>query len=192
VLTPVVDALVARPDVDAAALFGYAISQGGYWLPRALAFEHRFVAAVVDAGVVDVARTWNANLPPELLAVLEAGDRDTFNAAISAGPADPDRERTFAFRAKPYGGTTPYDVFAAVQRFTLDGLIEKITTPLLITDPDGEQFFAGQPQELYDRLPGEKQIVRFTREQGADFPGQPMARALTGMVMTDFLADHLK
>ena len=55
-----------------------------------------------------------------------------------------------------------------------------------------EQFFAGQPQELYDRLPGEKQIVRFTREQGAEFHCQPLARALTGMVMTDFLADHLK
>ena len=192
VLTPVVDALVARPDVDAAALFGYAISQGGYWLPRALAFEHRFVAAVVDAGVVDVARSWNANLPPELIALLEAGERDAFNAAISAGPADPERERTFAFRAKPYGGTTPYDVFAAVQSFTLDGLVEKISTPMLITDPDAEQFFAGQPQELYDRLPGEKQIVRFTREQGADFHCQPMARALTGMVMTDFLAAHLE
>ena len=83
-------------------------------------------------------------------------------------------------------------MFAAVQSFTLDGLVEKISTPMLITDPDAEQFFAGQPQELYDRLPGEKQIVRFTREQGADFHCQPMTRALTGMVMTDFLADHLK
>jgi hypothetical protein len=77
-----------------------------------------------------------------VLALLEAGERDAFNAAMSAGPADPERERTFAFRAKPYGG--------------------------------------------------EKQIVRFTREQGADFHCQPMARALTGMVMTDFLTDHLE
>lgn len=191
VLTPVVDTLVQRPDVDGAALLAYAISQGGYWLPRALAFEHRFVAAVVDAGVVDVARTWNANLPPQLLTMLTAGEKDAFNAAMSSGPADPDRERAFAFRAKPYGGATPFDVFTAVQQYTLDGLVEKITTPLLTTDPDGEQFFTGQPQELYDRLPGEKQIVRFTREQGADQHCQPMARALTGQVMTDFLADHL-
>ena len=45
---------------------------------------------------------------------------------------------------------------------------------------------------LYDRRPGETQIVRFTREQGADFHCQPMARALTGMVMTDFRAAHLE
>ena len=42
VLTPVVDLLVAWPDVDAEALLAYGISQGGYGLPRALAFEHRF------------------------------------------------------------------------------------------------------------------------------------------------------
>ena len=47
VLSPVVDHLIDRSDVDADALLAYAISQGGYWLPRALAFEHRFVAAVV-------------------------------------------------------------------------------------------------------------------------------------------------
>ena len=86
VLTPVVDVLVDRADVDASALLAYAISQGGYWLPRALAFEHRFVAAVADGGVVDVARAWNVNLPPALLALLRAGDRDTVQRRDRRGP----------------------------------------------------------------------------------------------------------
>ena len=192
VLTPVVDVLVDRADVDAGALLAYAISQGGYWLPRALAFEHRFVAAVADGGVVDVARAWNVNLPPALLALLRVGRPGPFNAAIGAGPSDPAREREFAFRAKPYGGATPFDTFAAAQRFTLHGVTDSITTPLLILDPEDEQFFPGQPQELYDLLPGEKEIVRFTREQGANFHCQPLARGLTGHVMCDFLADHLE
>ena len=150
------------------------------------------MAAVVDAGVVDVARTWNANLPPEMIALLEAGDRDAFNAAISAGPADPERERTFAFRAKPYGGTTPYDVFAAVQQLHPRRPGREDLDADADHRPGRRAVLRGQPQELYDRLPGEKQIVRFTREQGADFHCQPMARALTGMVMTDFLAAHLE
>ncbi|GAA0646618.1 alpha/beta hydrolase family protein [Brevundimonas lenta] len=191
VLTPVLDTLVARADVDAGALLGYGISQGGYWLPRALAFEHRLAAAVVDGGVVDVARPWNAILPPELTAMLKPGERDAFNAAMAAGPSDPERERTFAFRARPYGGETPYDVFAAVQGYALGDLIGKIATPLLITEAEGEQFFPGQSQELFDQLPGEKEIVRFTRDQGADFHCQPMARALTGRVVTDFLAARI-
>jgi hypothetical protein len=57
VLTPVIDTLVARPDVDASALTGYGISQGGYWITRAVAFERRMVAAVADPGVVDVSES---------------------------------------------------------------------------------------------------------------------------------------
>src|SRR5690242_11540513 len=44
----------------------------------------------------------------------------------------------------------------------------RVTTPLLITDPDNEQFFPGQPRQLYDLLPGEKQIIEFTQQQGAN------------------------
>jgi Prolyl oligopeptidase family len=54
VLRPVVDAMVARPDVDPGRLAVIGASQTGYWVPRALAFEHRFAAAVADPGVVDV------------------------------------------------------------------------------------------------------------------------------------------
>jgi hypothetical protein len=67
VLTPVIDVLVGRPDVDASALTGYGISQGGYWITRAVAFERRLVAAVADPGVVDVSAGWTAHLPAALL-----------------------------------------------------------------------------------------------------------------------------
>jgi hypothetical protein len=191
VLTPVLDTLVARSDVDADALLGYGISQGGYWLPRALAFEHRILAAVADGGVVSVARTWNERIPPQLLELVKAGKRDEVNAAMSQGPADPVQERVFAFRAKPYGGETPYDVFAAVQAFTLEGLTDRITTPLLITDPDDEGFFTGQSAELAALLGDRAELVRFTAEQGANGHCEPLARDLVGMIMTDFLAEHL-
>ncbi|GAA3610183.1 alpha/beta hydrolase family protein [Microlunatus ginsengisoli] len=190
VLTPVVDLLVARADVDADALLAYAISQGGYWLPRALAFEHRFVAAVVDGGVTDVARAWNRNLPPQLLAALRAGDRATFNRAMSA-PATPEMERTIAFRAKPYGLTDPFDLFTEVNRYTLDGVVDKISTPMLITDPDDEQFFPGQPQELYDALTCSKVLLRFTAAEGANAHCEPMARHLVDLRMGDFFAGQL-
>ena len=61
VLTPVVDFLLARDDVDADRLCLYGVSQAGYWVPRALAFEHRFAAAIADGGVVDVLQSWLQN-----------------------------------------------------------------------------------------------------------------------------------
>ena len=193
VLTPVIDVLVARPDVDASALTGYGISQGGYWITRAVAFERRLVAAVADPGVVDVSASWIAHLPPELLDLLDSDQKDTFNAAMAQGQAGASAAaaRTFAFRAKPYGLTDPFDLFTGVRKYQVRDVAGQITTPLLILDPDDEQFFPGQPRELYDLLPGEKEILKFTQAQGANFHCQPTGRQLTHTQMLDWLADHL-
>ena len=56
VITHVMDFLLARPDVDPAQIALYGISQAGYWVPRALAFEHRIAAAIADPGVYDASR----------------------------------------------------------------------------------------------------------------------------------------
>jgi hypothetical protein len=190
VLTPVIDALVARPDVDASALTGYAISQGGYWITRALAFERRLVAAVADPGIVDVSAVWTARLPAPLLELLDSDQKDAFNAAMAqAGGSD--AARTLAFRGRPYGMADPFDLFTEVRKYQVRDVADRITTPLLILDPDNETFFSGQPRQLYELLPGEKEILGFTKAQGADFHCQPTGRQLTHAQMLDWLADHL-
>ena len=63
VLTPVLDAILPRPDVDEDHIALIGVSQAGYWVPRAIAFEHRFAAAVADGGVVDVSAGWIKQLP---------------------------------------------------------------------------------------------------------------------------------
>ncbi len=67
VLTPVYDFVSGQPGVDPARIGLYGISQGGYWVARALAFEHRFAAAITDPGLVDVSTSWTAHLPKSLL-----------------------------------------------------------------------------------------------------------------------------
>ena len=46
--------------------------------------------------------------------------------------------------AKRYGKTSPFDLLTEVNRYTLYDVVDKITTPMLITDPEDEQFFPGQ------------------------------------------------
>jgi dienelactone hydrolase len=193
VLTPVIDVLAGRPDVDASALTGYGISQGGYWITRAVAFERRMVAAVADPGVVDVSAGWTAHLPPPLLDMLNSGQEDAFNSAMAKvqASASPEAARTMAFRSKPYGMTDPFDLFTEVRKYQLRDVAGQITTPTLILNPDNEQFFPGQPKQLYDLLPGEKEIIGFTQAQGANFHCQPTGRQLTHTQMLDWLADHL-
>jgi hypothetical protein len=193
VLTPVIDYLVTRPDVDASALTGYAISQGGYWITRAVAFERRLVAAVADPGVVDVSAGWTAHLPGALLELLDSGQKDAFNAAMTQAAAGTSSKaaRTLAFRGEPYGMTNPFDLFTEVRKYQVRDVAGQITTPLLILNPDNEQFFPGQPRELYDLLSGEKEIIEFSQAQGANFHCQPTGRQLTHTQMLDWLADHL-
>ena len=82
-------------------------------------------------------------------------------------------------------------LFSEVRKYQVRDVAGQITTPLLILDPDGEQFFPGQPRQLFDLLPGEKQIIGFTQAQGANFHCQPTGRQLTHTQMLDWLADHL-
>ncbi len=192
VLTPVVDFLIERDDVDAARLALYGVSQAGYWVPRALAFEHRFAAAIADGGVVSVVRSWVSNLPPQLLALYTSGDKATFDQymrqAMNAPEAKAARE-AWAFRARPYGVEGYSAVLDEVSRYDVTDVAMQITTPLYITDPDGEQFFAGQPAELAAIVPGSA-LARFTQQEGASYHCQPMARELTEQRMFDWLDDH--
>lgn len=146
VLTPVVDFLAARPDVDADRLALYGVSQAGYWVLRAAAFEYRFAAVVADGGVLAVGRGWFEKIPAELLDLYTAGRKDEFDeimrTAMAAPSADAARQ-AWAFRARPYGVDGYSAVLDEVARYDLSTVAQQITSPTLILDPDGEQFFPG-------------------------------------------------
>ena len=82
-----------------------------------------------------------------------------------------------AFRGEPYGveGDSTYDLYKTVLGYRLGDEVQQIRTPLLITDPEGEQFWPGQSRQLYDLLPGAKELVPFTAAEGADRHCEPMA-----------------
>lgn len=194
VLTPVVDFLLQRTDVDRDRLALYGISQGGYWVARALAFEHRFAAAIADPGVVDVGASWTTNIPSSLMKLFRAGKKDAFDRDMSLGMKfSGQTARTWNFRARPYAHESYFDTLTEVHRYTLmDEDTARITTPLFLTDPEGEQFWSGQSKWLADRTGGPAELSRFTAAEGANFHCQPMARQLTDERMFDWLDVALK
>jgi hypothetical protein len=62
---------------------------------------------------------------------------------------------------------------------------------MLITSPEDEQFWPGQSQELYDRLPGTKELVTFTAHEGANRHCEPMGMALRDARVFGWLDGHL-
>jgi hypothetical protein len=194
VITPVVDFLSARADVDGQKLALLGVSQAGYWVPRALAFEHRIAAAVTDPGVVDVSATILRHLPHTMIKLLEERNRERFNRDVDwTLKISPSTRSVLALRMRPYGVSTPYEFFSVARDYALtDELIAQITTPVLVTDPENEQFWPGQSRELFEKLPREpKAIIAFTQEEGADSHCEPTASGLRGERIFDWLGEQI-
>ena len=193
VITPVVDFAVAHPEVDAKRIALVGISQGGYWVPRALAFEHRIAAGVADPGVWDVGRAWTGRMPSSMLQLLNGGAKEEFDKNMAmALQSSPEVRAVLAFRMRPYGTDSCYEAFRAAQHYNLKDVAGRIQCPMLITNPEAEQFFPGQPKELYDMLRCPKTLMTFTAEQGAQLHCEVNAPGYRDFRIYDWLDQILK
>jgi hypothetical protein len=192
VLTPVYDFLAGMGGVDASRIAVYGISQAGYWVSRALAFEHRFVAAITDPGVVDVSTSWTSQLPAELLSLLDAGQDHQFDSYMTEGlKASPETALTWNFRARPYGTPGYAETIQTVRKYTVAEVAAQITTPLLVLSPEDEQFWPGQANQLASLTAKVSTLIAFTAAEGANYHCQPLGRTLTAQRMFDWLDDQL-
>ena len=192
VLTPVLDRAIGLDGIDPQRVAAYGISQAGYWVPRALAFEHRFAAAVVDPGVVDVSASWRSHLPKSMLELLDKGDDAKFDRDMRMGLTfQKDAAKVWAFRARPYGDLGYAQTLRAVGEYSLEHIAGRITTPLLVTSPVREQFWPGQAERLAELTSTVSTLAPFTAEEGADFHCQPLARGLTDQRVFDWLDERL-
>ena len=73
------------------------------------------------------------------------------------------------------------------EQYRLGDLVDQISTPMLITDPEGESFWPGQAQRLFNALPGTKTYAPFTEAEGAGMHCEPMARSLVTQRIFDWL-----
>lgn len=192
VITPIVDFLVERDDVDAQRIALLGMSQAGYWVARALAFEKRIAAGVVDPGVVDVSATWRDHMPERILKYVDSGDRDKFDRDMSvAFKMMKGLKSRIEFRMRPFGLDSLYDVLVAVREYRLGDLATQITCPMLITNPENENYWPGQSQLLYDSLECDKEIVSFTTAEGADHHCEPLSTHLREQRIFDWIDSKL-
>lgn len=121
---------------------------------------------------------------------LENGDRRGFNRNMGFATRVPSLRRTLTFRARPYPHEDWYDLYAALRQYRLDQQTAAlIRTPLLITDPEAEQFWPRKSKQMAALVPGRADLVLFTAEEGADYHCQPLGRLLTEQRMFDWLAE---
>jgi len=193
VISPIVDYLTGRKDVDPKRIALSGISQGGYWVLRAAAFERRLAAVIADPGVMDVSRAITAKTPASMLKLIDAGKEEAFNREFKlvlrlAGKA---ARQNLAFRMKPYGTDSYFRWIAEARKYHLRDVIREIRCPAFIADPEDEQFWPGQPREVYEALACPKILVPFTAAEGANWHCEPLARSLYDQRLFDWLASVL-
>lgn len=190
VITPVVDYLSSRPDVDPSRLALSGMSQGGYWVLRALAFEHRLAAGILDPGVIDVATVMKSKFPKEMLQMVEEGREEEFNAVMQEGMKymSEEQRQEMKWRMKPYATDNFYRWIRTALDHQARDVVGQVSCPVFIADPDDEQFWPGQSVEVFEALRCPKTLVRFTREEGANWHCEPKARLLYDQRMFDWLA----
>jgi hypothetical protein len=192
VVTPVVDFALRLPEVDPERIAIQGVSQAGYWVPRAVAFEHRIAAAVADPGVCDVSTSWFSHLPQDMQELLERGQKEEFDGYMEEGMRTSASLRFMVrFRSRPFGTDSPYEAYKVVRQYKLDGVADKIRCPMLVTDPENEQFWPGQSRQLYDALTCPKELVSFTAAEGADSHCEPKALGLRNQRIFDWLDETL-
>jgi hypothetical protein len=193
VVTPVVDYALSRDDVDPERVALLGVSQAGYWVPRAAAFEHRIAAAVADPGVVDVSEAMTDQLPGSMRKLLEEGKQEKFDSQVHLVERFSKSLRyTMKFRSLPYGTSSPYEMFKVAQEYRLDDeLASQIRCPLLITDPENEHFWPGHSQRLAELVGERATLMPFTAAEGADGHCEPRAPVLRAQRIFDWLDEQL-
>ncbi|MCV7420570.1 alpha/beta fold hydrolase [Mycobacterium yunnanensis] len=194
VVTPAVDYALSRPDVDGDRLALKGMSLGGYLAARAAAFEPRFKAVVLYDGVWSFYDAIVGMLSPEAKEALDDGDAVAYDRLIAA-EMDTNTQVRWAFTQGLYsfGVASYFDLTIESKKMVLDrDVVERITIPTLVMEADGDQFFRGQPERVYQALTAPKTFAAFHEEDGAENHCQSGALAYKDEVVFNWLDDTLK
>lgn len=184
----VVDWALTRLEIDGEhlALIGYSL--GGYLAPRAAALEPRIRACIASPLAVDIGAAFRTAWPRIAQALP-----DTMFDRLAAGIARMSTNARWAMQHARWtmGITSPHELFARWQPYTLQGLEARLTCPLLVVV--GEDDLAAMPTKLVldtvdfmARLAA-CEIHVFTRETGGASHCQMGAIAAAAAIVMDWL-----
>ena len=166
VVTPVVDYLLTRPDVDSARIALYGGSFGGYLAPRAAAFEHRVAACIADAALFDPAALSNKMFPPEIGSALAKNDVAVLEPFFNKLQEDTTQRFILGRGMWVHGATTPWEYFKMFQAYSLADVAKNIQCPTFVAEAENDRRRGGG-KDLYNALQCPKEYVLFAASEGA-------------------------
>jgi pimeloyl-ACP methyl ester carboxylesterase len=166
-VSPAIDFALRNLSVDPNKIILWGESLGGYFAPRAAAFENRLSACVANGGLYDC-----LSLNPGKRASILRGIRKHAKAFNGLARLLMKTSVAFDWRLRhgflTFGVDTPSDYVLKYEPFCLDGVVSKITCPsLIISDEEDKKAWRSQAVLLYNALTCPKEFLYFTKEEGA-------------------------
>ena len=189
-VTPVVDYLLTRDEVDPDRIALYGFSFGGYLAPRAVAFEHRIQVCIANGGIYDY-------LEPQF-ASMQMNREQGMNSILNS-PEEVDKIVYDIMKTNSqirwammdgmwkFGADTPHELFLKESEYNLIDCVDQIQCQMLIVDSEKDQFFTDQAKKLYDALQSPKKFMLFTEEESAEEHCQYGASSLSHQKIYDWL-----
>lgn len=193
VISPVLDYLLSRKEIDPNAIVLMGESFGGYLAPRAAAFDKRIAACIANGGVYDFMRFRKpSNFSREDFFAYVRNNQDEVNA-INYEEIKKNSEMRWAISHGMYvsDAKTPAEFILKTEEYYLKGIAEKITCPTLVIDTENENFFPGQAKVLYDELECKKDFMLFTKDECAEEHCQVGAKLIAGERIFNWIEDTI-
>ncbi len=189
VVTPVVDYALTRREVDPERIALMGISFGGYLAPRAVAFEKRIRACIANGGVYDFHGA--APLTPEDEKALDTreGAKEIDEAIYGRMKTDPSLRWSVANGMFTFQARSPSEWLRMTRAYTMRGVAEKITCPMLVVDSEGDKDLPGQSRMLFEALSAPREFMLFTAAEGAEEHCQVGALLISNARILDWLDD---
>jgi len=169
--TPVWEYVASRPEIDAKRIGVMAISLGGYYAPRAAAFEQRYACCLAWGAQWDYQKIWRERF--ERLARA-----DTPSLSVAA------QHILWVLNARSQD-----DALKKLEPFKLDGVVQKITCPFLMLHGEGdEQIPLSEAKKCFDAVGSKQKTMKiFSRDEGGYHHCQIDNQSICSANMWDWL-----
>ena len=180
---------MSRPDVDPDRIAAIGYSMGGYFVPRAAAFDKRIAACVADCLLPD------AYTP--MVVTMEMDELITAGVPVRADQLTQKQRYSVEEGMPRFGFPNGTSDIAAwgdmLKKMNLAGLEDKITCPLLNLSSTGEgKVMYDNARAFFDALPNPlNRFVLTTEDQGAEMHCQRGNSSLLHQIAFDWLDEIL-
>ncbi|KAI1087809.1 alpha/beta-hydrolase [Rostrohypoxylon terebratum] len=194
VVTPVVDYLETRQEVDKKRIALAGISFGGILAPLAATREHRFAAVLAIDGLQNIQETSMKQFPTELTQIFESGNQTAFDAIMNAVRVAPDSPTLLKWFINQglwtFATSSPFDWFTRLDDINLDGnILSNITSPVFVGKGEDDTTAGGQEETVASLLGSKAYFHEFKTELGAGEHCQLGAEQQLAEVTMDWLEE---